>query len=548
MAISKKLRQRNNENAAKYFASAFCGFIALFIIFHWTRLLYKRCGLSKKRTGGVLKLPVAFTRLSRQLLTRKVPGFPSAGHNLVFLGYIVTNLCITFTEIDWTNLVGLSKRLGWVTVSNLSLVMFLSLKNTPLAFMTAYSYEHLQPLHQIAGYTTIATWFMHAMIYITAWDYSHTLHEMLEKDQIMGIIGGISLLLLLLTTLLRKWHYELFHIVHSLLAVLILIMAGLHRPNLVQKSSYAIIFCGAIWGLDRLIRTVKLSIYGVGNKATLTPLPHGGTKIVLKKAPKGAKAGKHIWLHLPCIRKIELHPFTIVSTDPLELVVAAQDGFTRDLHDHAVKNPGVEISASVDGPYGSVLDFYGLDKVVFIAGGSGGSYTAGVAVDLLRVLGDDEGTVVEFVWVVRHTEMLAWFSPHLAELSSSPRVNMRIHVTHHSYSPSSPSISGPDEISSTPPEYMQDPEKDLPSPSSPQSMHDPEKILPSLTRELHTLDGRPNIPALVRNTVVDAEKGDRLAVVACGPGGMMLDVRKAVADNLRAEGPSLELWSEHFGW
>lgn len=219
----------------------------------------------------------------------------------------------------------------------------------------------------------------------------------------MGIIAGISFLLLLLTTLLRKSHYELFHIVHVFLAALILIMAGLHRPQLVQKSSYSLIFCGAIWGLDRLIRILKLSIYGLGNKATLTPLPHDGTKVVLRKSPRGARAGKHIWLHLPSIRRVELHPFTIASVDPLELVVAAQDGFTRDLHDHAVSNPGVEISASVDGPYGSVPDFRHVDKVVFIAGGSGGSYTAGVAVDLLRTLKDDLSIDIEFIWVVRHT-------------------------------------------------------------------------------------------------------------------------------------------------
>lgn len=147
-------------------------------------MLYKRYGLRKKG----LWLPVACTRLIRGLLIRKVPVFVSAGDNIVFLGYIVTNLCIAFTNIDWTNLVSLSKRLGWyahsyfhhsdlllitllhlrVTVSNLALVVFLSLKNTPLAILAHRSYELLQPLHQTAGYTAIACMFMHAMVYITA--------------------------------------------------------------------------------------------------------------------------------------------------------------------------------------------------------------------------------------------------------------------------------------------------------------------------------------------------------------------------------------------
>ncbi|KAE8453286.1 hypothetical protein EG329_011353 [Mollisiaceae sp. DMI_Dod_QoI] len=540
MAISKKLRQRYNENSAKYFAVGIGAIIFLFMIFHWTRFLYKQYGLKSSRTIRVLKLPVVFARFARRFLIRKLPGFVSAGHGLVFLGYIVTNVCITFLRIDWTTLTGFAKRLGWVTLSNLVLVILLSLKNTPIAFLTAYSYERLQPLHQIAGYTSVACMFMHAIVYIAAWDYSDSLDQLLEKNQIMGIVAGLSLLAILVTPLLRKKQYELFYILHIILAILILITAALHRPNLKQNSSYAIVFCGTVWVLDRLIRVSKLSIYRLGNKATLTPLPHGGTRIVLRKSPMGARAGMHLWLHLPSVRKVELHPFTIVSTKPLELVVVAQDGFTRGVYAHAIENPGIEISASVDGPYGSVPDFRHLDRVVFIAGGSGGSHIAGVAVDLLRKLGDDSSIAIEFIWVVRHTEMLTWFETYLAELCSSARVNMRIHVTHHVTASASTSSSGLDEK----------------APSLPISTDDEEKAIPCSSKEIHSsardlytiLDGRPDILAVISNNVANASKSDRVAVIACGPGGMMLEVRKAVADNLRIEGPSLELHSEHFGW
>lgn len=248
--------------------------------------------------------------------------------------------------------------------------------------------------------------FQRTFTYKPKWDRLDNLHELLEKSQIMGIVGGIAFLLIILTLVLRKSHYELFHIIHSVLAILIIIVVGLHRPKLATKSSYAVIFCGAIWGFDRLLRTLKLCFDSIWNKATLTPLPHGGTRISLRKSLKGAKAGMHVWLHIPAVSVVQLHPFTIVSTstNPLELVVAAQDGFTRDLHTLANDIAGLEIQASVDGPYGSVPDFRGLDRVVFIAGGSGGSYTFGIAVDLLRQLGNENSRVaIDFVWVVRHT-------------------------------------------------------------------------------------------------------------------------------------------------
>ncbi len=232
------------------------------------------------------------------------------------------------------------------------------------------------------------------------WDNSGSLHELLEKDNVMGIVGGLSMLILLVTTLMRKWHYELFYIIHVVLAMLIVIASGLHRPDLVKKSSYAVVFSGAVWGLDRLVRCLRLAISIPANTATLLPLPHGGTRIVLKKVPLGAKRGLHIFLHLPAVRKVELHPFTIVSVKPFELVVAAQDGFTGELHQLAVANPGTEIRAAVEGPYGWVPDFVGVNKVLLVAGGSGGSYTTGIAIELLRSRPD---IAIEFVWVVRHT-------------------------------------------------------------------------------------------------------------------------------------------------
>jgi hypothetical protein len=52
-------------------------------------------------------------RSSRRILIQKVPGFISAGHALVFLGYFATCLSISFVNLDWMTLNDLAKRLGW---------------------------------------------------------------------------------------------------------------------------------------------------------------------------------------------------------------------------------------------------------------------------------------------------------------------------------------------------------------------------------------------------------------------------------------------------
>lgn len=97
----------------------------------------------------------------------------------------------------------------------------------------------------------------------------------------------------------------------------------------------------------------------------------------------------------------ETHPFTVVSKNPLEFVIAACDGFTRDLHAFALKHPGQSLRASIHGPYGSAPDFTGASKVLFIAGGSGASFSLGAAVDLVRKLGNSRATRIEIIWAVR---------------------------------------------------------------------------------------------------------------------------------------------------
>jgi predicted ferric reductase len=183
--------------------------------------------------------------------------------------------------------------------------------------------------------------------------------------------------------------------------MLILVMVGLHRPDFAKKTIVITIFTASIWVADRAYRFLKISFFSFRNTATIIPLPQGGTRIVLRKSPSRAVAGSHAFLWIPAIRATESHPFTIVSTKPLEFVVTAYDGFTSDLHAFALKNPGKSLKASIDGPYGNVPDFPTFTKVVFIAGGSGASFTFGAAVDLIGKLGESKKTTIEFVWVVR---------------------------------------------------------------------------------------------------------------------------------------------------
>jgi predicted ferric reductase len=222
-------------------------------------------------------------------------------------------------------------------------------------------------------------------------------------DQIMGIVAGFAMIIIFATALtLRILRYEAFYVIHVTMFMVILVTVSLHRPDLPTKSTYITIFAACTWFSDRVARGVRMAWYFVNNRATIYPLPRGGVRIVMARSPWRAIPGTHIFLWIPKVRSTETHPFTIVSTNPLEVVVSSQDGFTKDLFSLASKSPGALLSASCDGPYGTLPNFAKFDHTILIAGGSGATFTIGVALNLVHKLPSDvHKPVVHFIWVIR---------------------------------------------------------------------------------------------------------------------------------------------------
>lgn len=297
-----------------------------------------------------------------------------------------------------------------MTVANLVVVVLLSVKNTPLAFLTPWSYERLNILHQIAGCTTVICVILHACLYTVNFTSQGRPERLLETNEIFGMVAGLSFLILgFAGVVLRRWWYEAFYYVHITFWLLALVMTGLHQPELAKNVVYVVGVIGGLWLLDRTIRFARLAAYSTNNHITLTPLSNGATRVVMNKAPVGTRPGKHCFLWIPRIRPTEAHPFTIVGTQPLEFVVMSYDGFTSALHKHANKYPGAKLRASVDGPYGTFPDASKYDKVVLVAGGSGVTFTIGVAIDMLKKVAASDAKEVVFIWIAKQKGMFCLY-------------------------------------------------------------------------------------------------------------------------------------------
>lgn len=292
-------------------------------------------------------------------------------------------------------------------IANLLIVIFLSLKNTPLAILTASSYERLNILHRVAGYTTLVFVIVHSCAYAAMFGMQGSIKRLTERDEIFGMVAtGAFLVLSIAGAVIRSWWYELFYYIHVTFWIVAIITTGLHQPEPSKKVLYVAAVAGGIWFLERIVRFIRIVTNSTNNRVTLVPLPNGGTRVTLAKAPLGSAPGKHGFLWIPAVRAAETHPFTIVATNPLEFVVAAHDGFTRTLHKYALQSPGVELKASVEGPYGAFPDASEYDKVVLVAGGSGASFTVGAALNMLQKLGEDDEKEVVFIWMIKNQSKL----------------------------------------------------------------------------------------------------------------------------------------------
>ncbi|KAH8667412.1 ferric reductase NAD binding domain-containing protein [Tricladium varicosporioides] len=582
-AMAKKVQaarayaQSNNIKSAKYFAAAMSGFILLFAIFHWSRFLYSRFASRGVKNSKLMKGQVTLARLTRHVLNHPAPFFKSIGHALVVIVYLLINIILTVTlDVDWSTQIGIAKRCGWLAFSNIVFITFLALKNTPLAYLIGYSYESLNPLHQAAGYTTIIYSLLHVTLESVYFKKAHHLATLIEEENIYGIVAGSAMFIILVSAItIRSMRYEIFYIIHIAMYAVLLVTVALHRPELDKKEIFAILVAAGLWGSDRVLRACRVLWYSYGNQAILTPLPYGGTRITLSRAPSRAVPGTHCFLWIPKIRLIETHPFTIANVSPsrMELVINAYDGFTSDLHEYAVKNPGVSLRASVDGPYGAIPNFAKVaDKIILVAGGSGASFTFGVALDILKKLEHStRKPTIDFIWTVREEETLSWFEKELAELQSSPHISFFLHTTRPSATSSpaqtqSPGHSTPVDLPSSPIDSEKSHDFPAASPiagTAPNTHHatfdlDIEK---KGTKQSHSrknpwessisLDiapGRPDVSGLIKDVVARSNKEDRISIAACGPASLMDAVRKTATNSISVNGPSIELHCEQFGW
>ncbi|KAF4174578.1 hypothetical protein CNMCM8060_008473 [Aspergillus lentulus] len=458
-------------------------------------------------------------------LNNKAFGVP-IGTRLLYSVYWSINLILTLTNVDLHKLSYVAKRLGWISVANFILLVFLALRNTPLAPLSGRSYDKLRPLHKTAGYTCITTSILHGIVYLKAFAQASELRQMCEIPNLAGGIAGLAMVFIGLSTIgwFARRYYEVFYIIHLVMFMLILILVGMHRPRFAESTVVIVIVTACLWGSDRLLRFVKFCWNFFGNHATLTPMENGAVRVKLHRSLR-CTPGSHAFLWMPSIRFLESHPFTLVSNDPVEFLIRKYDGYTSDLFELAQQQPGKRVRCSVDGGYGRIPDFTIFDRVILVAGGSGASFTFALALGILKQGAAGNATkTIDFIWTVKHSESLNWFEKELQQLQESPCVNLFIHVSRDVTSEHCSSLDlalvagdvekGNEEANGRP--------------------------IPISDRR----KGRPDTANLLASCISQCSLESRIGVGVCGPIQMIETTRAAIYQCTYDNGPSITLHAE----
>ncbi|EPS38490.1 hypothetical protein H072_7759 [Dactylellina haptotyla CBS 200.50] len=378
-------------------------------------------------------------------------GLPTRAHTVIVFFYILMNFWVcAFSSKPTLQLIQLARKAGWFSIVNGTLLIFLAMKNTPLSYLTGFSYEKLNVFHRWVAITALVEGAVHTIA--VAVGLSRLIPSqvgfLLVPANVWGIIT-LALWMIILASfyLLKVIRYEVFYISHLVLFPLTFIACILHNHHSYGPIGAAFI----IYFLDRLIRYNRVfwhNRYANKLKAKVSLTADGMTIV---KVPRGNlmwRPGTHAFLCMPGIRYFESHPFSICSVGDdidteggkktVDFIIKPEDGFTRELWESRKLGEGKtdtrELRAIVDGPYGALPNFNEFENLLLYASGSGITFILPIALSAVRKA---RVRHLEFIWSTKKSMSYDNIRPQLEELArggvgpngQSTYVVIRLHET-----------------------------------------------------------------------------------------------------------------------
>lgn len=402
------------------------------------------------------------------------------------------------------------------------LVFLLAMRNSFATFVLGIPFERALAYHKLAALAAIAGGFSHGFIYHIAGVRDR---RRLDGDDPAMVLSGWLLqgaaVALLLTSLypIRRYFYQWFLEMHLVFAIVATVGGLMHGAGhllvglcfVVADSAFRM-FCAWRWH---------------AREASFVRLP---ANVIRLTFPKGKdfsyKSGQYVFICIPKVSSLEFHPFSISSSpheDTVSIHIRVLGDWTQRLYDIVTETDGDDsggrkLSVFVEGSYGETmvnLDDGTYKHVLLISGGIGITPMHSITADLLDQY--ERGrpmTRVHCAWAVRDRYMVSSVYDRKAYSTAMPL----------SFSPNL--LEGVVERAGTREgkgfEFVS--EFFLTKVRAEDDFSDA-NINPELQPGLRF--GRPDVDKLFVDMRKSAVKGERIAVLVCGPFGLVSRVRKA---------------------
>lgn len=389
--------------------------------------------------------------------------FPTIGRTSLILANIVVLVVLCLYGLDLESQLNretVGFRCGIVTLSQVPIIVLLAGKNNIVGYLSGISYERINWIHRWCARCMLLTATMHMGYFLSAWaPYDYIGYQIKNNEFVWKGLGAYCTLVWIVFSSLapiRGWSYEVFVIQHIVSFAVFIFFVYIHSPINRRGYVWAPI---AIFLFDRVFRAVRLlyinlSLFHPSQrkhgqmkglwacKAEFTPLPNNTTRIVVRNPPISWTPGQHVYLSCHSVVPLQSHPFTIASIPEdgkMEFFVKAEKGGTKQFYKHAEKSgrspePLAKYRPiTIEGPYGILRPLRQFDSVVLLAGSTGCTFTMPLLRDLIHgwhekangtsskksILWAPSGSVtrhIRFVWVVKSSGQLSWFSEKLSSI------------------------------------------------------------------------------------------------------------------------------------
>ncbi|KAK6204396.1 ferric reductase [Scheffersomyces amazonensis] len=431
----------------------------------------------------------------------------------------------------------LAVRASILTSSSMPLMILFGGRNNFLQWLTRWDYATFIALHRWTSRVIFILVLGHAIgytIYFGSID-SPYLHESYVKWGSAATMAGLAIMVQGLLVLRRNW-YEVFLLLHIILAAIFIIGAWVHVLNL--YCSWFYYYSAAVWVFDRIIRLGRLISFGFP-QASVTLLADETLRVEVP-VPEDWEIipGGHVFIHFlkpSCFW--QSHPFTYIKSSndrSIVLFIKVKQGVTQRLYKELLAAPNNELKLRValEGSYGETSPARYYDNSIFIAGGSGIPGIYSEVYDLLRNSNDLKGTL-KLVWIMKDNRSVLGFRKELLQLKDS-KVDVTIFIT-KSVMPilTEQAVTSRDSILQKADSFLSYSSFEESSLSSIKMITRQELNGEHLRKEFGFIkfqEGRPDIEKLVSQAI--KESTGSICFVTCGHPVMVDDIRATIVDSI----------------